>query len=146
MNATQTTDIARINANAMKCKYDDKVEALTSGCEWCGEGLCSFCGYIVDGEKACNECYAMLNNCDHICTSSHKWNGCNCDCGEYHKDMPYAKVGKVGPRSFSPEQERIIARHERICELAKCENYAPDGHGDHLTAEDLLIDLEKNEN
>ena len=73
------------------CKYD-RAESFrtlaTQSCDWCGDALCGFCGYIVDGETACNECYKTISECTHDCTSNCRREGCNCDCGEYHKGIP----------------------------------------------------------
>ena len=33
--------------------------------------------------------------CDHVCTSNCRRNGCNCECGEYHND-PCGMCGGSG--------------------------------------------------
>jgi hypothetical protein len=73
------------------CKYDSADSfrtKATKSCDWCGDHLCGFCGYIVDDETACNECYKTISECTHSCTSNCRREGCNCECGEYHKDIP----------------------------------------------------------
>lgn len=100
--------------------------------------------YANDVVSGC--CGAKVYENHDICT----------DCGEHcssepedNEEMPgfdgtRAALEEISiNRTFSPKQERIIARHEKICELAKCEG--PD-HGDHLQAQDDLINLEKNGN
>lgn len=44
---------------AVTCKYDPNSPA-TKVCHKCGEGLCSFCGYVVNDEFYCNECWEEL--------------------------------------------------------------------------------------
>ena len=41
------------------CKYDQDTEAVKQ-CVLCGEGLCSGCGFTLNGETYCNECYAEV--------------------------------------------------------------------------------------
>lgn len=68
------------------CKYDANATAEKK-CEWCGDWLCSFCGYEVEGERACNECYKEMVQCGHQCTGNCRRVGCNCACGEFHKEV-----------------------------------------------------------
>lgn len=37
-----------------------------------------------DGEVLTDEEKEIIDNCNHICTSNCRRNGCNCDCGEFH--------------------------------------------------------------
>lgn len=67
-----------------KCKYDKDTPSIVS-CAWCGDHLCATCGYIVENERACNECYAEIQQCEHQCTGNCRREGCNCACGEFHK-------------------------------------------------------------
>lgn len=76
------TEYSKQDAPTM-CKYGN--EEASKQCDWCAEWLCSFCGYVVEDERACNECYEEIKNCSHSCTSDCRRYGCNCDCGEYHK-------------------------------------------------------------
>lgn len=103
---------------SMICKYDNKSE-VNEACEWCADGLCSLCGYIVDGEKACNECYAEMASCDHMCTGNCRREGCNCDCGEFHKDT---SVATKRTREFSPGQQKMINDFEEKCRKYECED------------------------
>ena len=70
------------------CEYDHsnpKVEIADHKCDFCGKLLCKICGYTTDeGVQLCNECYKIVENCDHDCTSDCRHTGCNCDCGEFH--------------------------------------------------------------
>lgn len=43
----------------MKCIYDNQSEA-THICSVCGSPLCKICGYTVEGESYCNDCYVEL--------------------------------------------------------------------------------------
>ena len=36
------------------------------------------------GEDGMQEAIQGIMNCDHICTSDCRREGCNCDCGEWH--------------------------------------------------------------
>jgi hypothetical protein len=36
----------------------------------------------------------QLQDCDHQCSSNCRRNGCNCDCGEWHKAYPSLPTGK----------------------------------------------------
>lgn len=38
----------------MYCKYD-KTTVANGQCETCKVGLCSFCGYVANGKRYCNE-------------------------------------------------------------------------------------------
>lgn len=90
------------------------------------------CRYDHVCTSGCGNDYDCPCQADHCCALTQ-----DCEGGDNCDDHYEAKKDN---REFSPEQERIIAHDMRICELAKCEG--PD-HGDHLAAQDELIDLEK---
>lgn len=73
------------------CKNDRSTsfrELATKQCDWCGEYLCGFCGYYVDDETACSDCYKSISECSHVCTSNCRREGCECECGNVHKNVP----------------------------------------------------------
>lgn len=102
----------------LTCKYGRNVHPVTSfvKCDWCGDILCPSCGYKVQDEKACNECYVQIKNCGHSCTSNCRRVGCNCDCGEYHKDLAFSA------RAFSKEQLEQIKKMEKECVDNGCDD------------------------
>lgn len=40
-----------------QCAYSKGTEPATTKCSLCNLPLCSSCGYTLDGDKLCNECY-----------------------------------------------------------------------------------------
>lgn len=85
---TFSTDQEAVIRAHTHCKYDATCKSEHyKACDWCGDNLCEMCGYNVEDERACNECYKEISECEHMCTSNCRREGCNCNCGNSHKSV-----------------------------------------------------------
>jgi hypothetical protein len=64
-----------------------------------------------DGHKPCEYCRDI--ECDHTCSGNCRRNGCNCECGEWHKEP----CGMCGGTGEIATMERVYAGEPHMADV-----------------------------